>query len=60
MPGIPSDVFVQQSQPALLILGVHEDMSPADRLGLVEQMLLLDATDFWKREKGSAPSFGVT
>lgn len=51
MPGIHSDVlkaFVQQSQPALLILGVQEEMSRPDGLGLVEQILPLGTTDFWK------------
>lgn len=52
MPGIPNDVLkvlVQHLQPALLILGVHEDMRRADDFGLVEQILPSGATDFWKR-----------
>lgn len=47
MPGIPNDVlkvFVQHLQPALLILGIHEDMRRADDLGLAEQILPLGAT----------------
>lgn len=50
MPGIHSDMlkaFVQQSQPALLILGVHE-ISPPDGLGFVVQILPLGTTEFWK------------
>lgn len=61
MLGIPSDVLKvlgRQLQPALLILSSHEDMSPADRPGLMEQILPLRATDFWKHaRKGSAPPF---
>ena len=55
MPGIPSDV--QQSRPTLLILGIHEDMSPADRLGLMEQILPLALLTSAACEKGFAPSF---
>lgn len=43
MLGIPSDVmkvFVQQLWPALLILGVREDMSPADRSRFCHWVLL--------------------
>lgn len=51
VPGIRSDMlkaFVQPSQPALLVLGVHEEMSLPNWLGLVEQILPLGTTDFWK------------